>query len=479
MRVLANEWIVLSDGCRLAARIWLPEDAVERPVPAILEYIPYRKNDATAARDAAMHPYFAEHGYAAVRVDIRGSGDSDGILRDEYLPQEQLDGLEVLRRLASQPWCTGRVGMIGKSWGGFNVLQIAAHDPPELGAVISVASTDDRYADDVHYMGGCLLAWDMLSWASTMLAYNARPPDPDVVGESWRAMWLDRLENTPPFVESWLAHQRRDEYWKQGSICEDYAAVRCPVYMAGGWADAYRNAILRFLATAPGPRKGLIGPWGHLYPHQGSPGPAIGFLREAVRWWDRWLKGIENGITEEPQLRVWMQEAVEPRAAYAHRDGRWLASPSWPAPGVAPRRLWLGEGALEASAEPPSQERQDWRGSLLVGSAAGTWCPWGGETDFPTDQRVEDGLSLAFTSSPLEDRVEILGSPVLHVELAADRPVAMVAVRLCDVWPDGRSTLITRGLLNLTHRESHEQPSLLEPGRRYRVHVHLNAIAYA
>jgi pimeloyl-ACP methyl ester carboxylesterase len=215
--VLANAWIVLSDGCRLAARIWLPEDAVERPVPAILEYIPYRKNDATAARDAAMHPYFAEHGYAAVRVDTRGSGDSDGILRDEYLPQEQRDGLEVLRWLASQPWCTGRVGMMGKSWGGFNALQIAAHDPPELGAVISVASTDDRYADDVHYMGGCLLAWDMLSWASTMLAYNARPPDPDVVGERWRAMWLDRLENTPPFVESWLAHQRRDEYWKQGS----------------------------------------------------------------------------------------------------------------------------------------------------------------------------------------------------------------------------------------------------------------------
>jgi len=475
---VSDEWITLSDGCRLSARIWMPEDAVDS-VPAILEYIPYRKDDATAARDAAMHPYFAGRGYAAIRVDMRGSGDSDGILRDEYLPLEQQDGLEVIRWLAAQPWCTGRVGMIGKSWGGFNALQIAAHAPAELGAVISVASTDDRYADDVHYMGGCLLAWDILSWASTMLAYNARPPDPNVVGDRWRAMWLDRLANTPPFVETWLRHQRRDEYWKQGSVWEDYAAIRCPVYMVGGWADAYRNAILRFLENASAPRKGLIGPWGHLYPHQGSPGPAIGFLQEAVRWWDYWLKGADNGIMDEPRLRIWMQEAVEPRASYAQREGRWLASSGWPSPGVTVRRLWLGEGQLYAAGEPPPPARHDWRGSHLVGTAAGTWCPWGGEADSPTDQRREDALSLTFTSPPLEDRLEILGAPALNVELASDRAMAMVAVRLCDVWPDGRSTLITRGLLNLTHRESHEHPSQLDIGRRFRVRVPLNAIAYA
>src|SRR5262249_21495283 len=160
----------------------LPADAEQHPVPAILEYIPYRKNDGTATRDALMHPYFAGHGYAAVRVDMRGSGDSDGLMYDEYLPQEQDDALEVLACLASQPWCTGATGIIGKSWGGFNGLQIAARRPPSLKAVISVCSTDDRYADDVHYIGGCLLAYDMLSWASTMLSYNAPPPDPAVVG---------------------------------------------------------------------------------------------------------------------------------------------------------------------------------------------------------------------------------------------------------------------------------------------------------
>ncbi len=176
-----------------------------------------------------------------------GSGDSDGILEDEYLPLEQSDGVEVVRWLASQPWCSGRVGIIGKSWGGFNALQIAAHAPDELGAIISVASTDDRYSDDVHYMGGCVLAWTALNWASTMLAYNARPPDPAVVGDDWRDIWFERMERTPPFIEAWMSHQRRDEFWQQGSVCEDYSAITCPVYMVGGWSDAYRNSILRFL----------------------------------------------------------------------------------------------------------------------------------------------------------------------------------------------------------------------------------------
>ncbi len=225
VRVLRDEWIPMPDGCQLSARIWLPDDAEAHPVPAILEYLPYRKDDATAVRDAGMHPYFAGHGYAAVRVDMRGSGNSDGILEDEYLPLEQEDALAVLRSLAQQPWCTGRVGIIGKSWGGFNGLQVAALRPPELGAVISVCSTDDRYADDVHYVGGCMFAYSMLPWASTMLAYGARPPNPQVVGDRWRAMWLDRMERTPPFIEAWLAHQRRDGYWKAGSVCEDYSAI--------------------------------------------------------------------------------------------------------------------------------------------------------------------------------------------------------------------------------------------------------------
>jgi uncharacterized protein len=480
VRVLPHEWIPMPDGCRLAARIWLPEDAHSHPVPAILEYVPYRKDDATLVRDAGMHPYFAGHGYAAVRVDMRGSGNSDGILEDEYLPLEHEDALRVLRWLAEQPWCTGRVGMIGKSWGGFNSLHVAALRPPELGAVISVCSTDDRYADDVHYVGGCMFAWDMLSWASTMLAYNARPPDPQVVGDGWRATWLERMEKTPPFIEAWVAHQRRDAYWRHGSVCEDYSAMTCPVYMVGGWADGYRNAIPRFLEGYRGPSKGLIGPWGHQYPHEGVPGPAIGFLQEAVRWWDHWLKGIDNGIMDEPKLRLWIQEAVEPRSFYAVRPGRWVSEPAWPSPNLAERRLSLGAETLGQPDEDATDETElRWHGVDAAGVDGGPFCGWGGPADSPPDQRMEDGLSLCFTTRPLDERIEVVGSPALTVSVATERSRALLAARLCDVWPDGRSTLITRGLLNLTHRDSHEHPEPLLPGRRYRVSVKLNAIAYA
>ncbi len=476
IREMENTWMTLADGCRLAARVWLPVDADAQPVPAILEYLPYRKNDFTAPRDAIHHPYIAAHGYACVRVDMRGSGDSDGILRDEYLPQEQDDALEVIAWIASQPWCTGDVGMIGISWGGFNGLQVAARRPPALKAVISVCSTDDRYADDVHYMGGCVLGDAMLWWATIMIAFNARPPDPAIVGERWRRMWLDRLHDTPPFIETWLRHQRRDAYWQHGSVCYDYAALTCPVYAVGGWADGYSNAVLRLLAGLPGPRKGLIGPWAHLYPHQAVPGPAIGFLQECLRWWDYWLKGIDTGIMNEPMLRVWMQDSIEPHASCTERPGRWVAETAWPSPTIAPRPYVLNAGGLDDT--PTAAEEVVYRGAQAAGQDAGLWCAFGGAADLPPDQRLDDGLALTFTSAPLEEPMEILGCPDVTLTVAVDRANALLAARLCDVAPTGASLLVTRGLLNLTHRDSHEHPTPLEPGRRYTVTLRLNAIAH-
>ncbi|MGD2116459.1 MAG: CocE/NonD family hydrolase, partial [Acidobacteriota bacterium] len=326
---IENRWIPLSDGTRLAARIWLPDDADEHPVPAILEYLPYRKRDFTRARDEPMHRYFAGHGYAAVRVDLRGAGDSDGLLTDEYTEQELDDAVEVIAWLAEQPWCSGAVGMMGISWGGFNSLQVAARRPPALGAVITLCSTDDRYADDAHYMGGCLLN-ENLTWGSVLLTFNAYPPDPALVGARWRRMWLERMEATPLFPEVWMRHPWRDAYWRHGSVCEDFAAVACPVYAIGGWADGYSNAVPRLLAGLSVPRKGLIGPWSHAFPHDAVPGPSIGFLQEALRWWDQWLAGRETGILDEPMLRVWMQESVPPRPTYADRPGRWVAETAWP-----------------------------------------------------------------------------------------------------------------------------------------------------
>jgi uncharacterized protein len=468
-------WIPLADGTRLAARIWLPDDAKQRPVPGLLEAIPYRKNDTTSVADAGRHGYFAQHGYASVRVDIRGSGDSDGVLLDEYLEQEQDDLIEVIAWIADQPWCSGEVGMFGYSWGGFAALQAAARRPPQLKAIVSVASTDDRYADDVHYMGGCLLAYYLVSWATTMHVYATLPPDPDVVGDDWREAWLTRLRTARPMIEPWLSHQRRDGYWQHGSICEDYATIECPVYAVGGWADGYRNAVFRMLEHLTCPRKGLIGPWSHHFPNDDiPPGPAIGFLQECVRWWDHWLKGEPNGIMDEPMLRTWMQDAVEPLPAYAERLGEWVVEPSWPSPNVEPRPFEIRADGIERGPAQPRACRV--RSPQSTGVDAGDWDPFGNPADLPPDQRAEDGRSLVFDSDPLTEPVAILGRPIVTLEVESDRPQALVAVRLCDVAEDGASTLITRGLLNLSHRGGHDRPAPLEPGARQTVTVEMKAI---
>ena len=478
VRMIPHVWIPLPDGVRLSARIWLPEDADARPVPAILEYIPYRKADFTAVRDSLNHPYLAGHGYACVRVDLRGSGDSEGVLTDEYLPRELEDGVQVIDWIAAQRWCDGGVGMIGISWGGFNGLQIAALQPPALKAVVTVASTDDRYADDVHYMGGCLLG-DNLSWASVMFAYNALPPDPRVVGERWRDMWFDRLERSGLWVDSWLRHQRRDEYWRHGSVCEDFDSVRVPVLAASGWADGYSNAVFRLMRHLSVPRRGLIGPWSHKYPHLGVPGPAIGFLQEVLRWFDQWMKGRDTGVMDEPMLRLWMQDSVPPNIGHTTRAGRWVGEPSWPSPNVRDFAFSLTPGRLlEAQVTHPSERVVlTVQSPLSVGLFAGKWCSYASGPDLAQDQREEDGGALVFDSLPLERTLEITGSPELELELEADQPVAMVAARLSDVAPNDAATRITYGLLNATHRDGHAEPAPLEPGRPYRLTLQMNGVA--
>jgi len=468
VREIEHTWLHLSDGTRLAARIWLPEDAEDEPVPAILEYLPYRKTDGTVVRDSRRQPYIAGHGYAAVRVDMRGTGDSDGVLADEYTRQEQDDALEILEWIRAQPWCDGKLGMWGISWGGFNSLQIAARRPPGLEAIMTMCASDDRYADDVHYRGGCVLALDMLHWSSSMLTWNARPPDPRLYGEGWREAWLERLETTSPWAEHWLAHQRRDSYWKHGSVCEDYADIECAVYAVGGFVDGYTNAVPRLLAGLSGARKGIIGPWAHVFPEAASPGPSIGFLQETVRWFDHWLKGIDTGVMDEPMLRVWMQESVAPQPGYDLRPGRWVGEPAWPSPNVGSRDWEL-----------PLAEPRTLLGVQSCGTEAGVWTAESQSADLAGDQRSDDALSLTFDSEPLDEPLEILGLPEATLELAVDRPDALVVVRLCDLRPDGTSALVTRGLLNLTHRDSHEHAERLEPGKRYEVRVPLDVIAYS
>jgi uncharacterized protein len=472
-------WIPLPDGTRLAARIWRPLSSDDEPVPAILEYIPYRKRDLTSVRDSIAHPYLAGHGFACVRVDIRGSGESEGVLVDEYLEQEQRDAEDVLAWLAGQPWCDGRTGMMGISWGGFAALQVAARRPPSLGAICVASCTDDRFADDMHYMRGCLLS-DNLAESGTMFAYSACPPDPALIGEGWRRMWLDRLDAARPWVAEWLRHQRRDDYWRHASVCEDYAAIQVPVFASCGWADGYSNAVLRLMAGLRVPRKGLIGPWSHKYPHLGVPGPAIGYLQEVVRWFDRWLRGSRDqagDAADEPVLRTWMQDSVPPSTSYEERPGRWVGEREWPSPTIRRDVHPLAPHRIAPPGADVPDEVLSIESPMSVGQFAGKWCSYSAPPDLPYDQREEDGGSLVFETDALAEPCEILGSPEVLLDVSANRPIAMVAARLSDVADDGRATRVTYGLLNLTHRDSHDDPTPLEPGRRCWVRIPLNGVA--
>jgi uncharacterized protein len=476
MRDIENAWIPMADGCKLAARLWLPERTGEARVPAILEYLPYRKRDFTRRRDESMHRFFAAHGYAAIRVDMRGSGESDGILHDEYLPQELDDAVAVIEWLAREPWCTGKVGMMGKSWGAFNSLQVAARRPRALKAIVAVMGTDDRFAEDVHYSGGCLLN-DNFWWGCIMQVFNARPPDPQIVGDRWRQMWLERLEAVRFWPEIWLEHQSLDAYWKHGSVRFDYRDIACPTWIWGGWADLYRDTPFRLAEHLTVPHKVTVGPWAHLYPHEGLPRPAVGFLQETLRWWDHWLKGQDDGLLDEPAHRFFMMEGVRPAPAYVERAGRWIAERQWPSPNVRMQELTLNAGRLDPEAA--AEQVLVIASPQSTGLAAGDWGSFAIEGDLPGDQSLDSFGSLEFDSDPMTQELEILGNTTAMVDLAADRPDAMLAVRLIDAAPDGSAALVARGFLNLTHRDDREAPAPLVPGTRYRVGVQLTGTAYA
>ena len=476
VREIMTAWIPMADGVHLAARIWLPVDAGQSPVPALLEYLPYRRRDGTSHRDAITQPYMAGHGYAAVRVDVRGSGDSGGVLPDEYTRQEIDDGVAVVAWLAQQTWCSGRVGMWGISWGGINALQVAARRPPALAAILPMGFADDRYNGDCHFMGGCLLEGN-ISWGGSFFAAMACPPDPEVVGDDWRAMWQQRLAQAAPPLAIWLAHQRRDAYWRTDCVHDNPGQIRVPAYLVNGWQDSYSRNVLPLLARLQGPKKALIGPWAHGWPHLARPGPAIGFLQEALRWWDHWLKEVDNGIMDEPMLRVWMGDWVAPAKLVPHWPGRWVAQACWPAPecdgdGVT---LFLSRDGLQAQAGAPAQLLLD--SPLTNGLQAGYQCSYGLGPDLSSDQRSDDATSLCFDTAPLQDDWQLLGEPALELDLCCDQPQALLAVRLCDVAPDGSSLRLSYGLLNLAHRGGSQSPQPLVPGQVVRVRLRLCALA--
>jgi predicted acyl esterase len=358
--------------------------------------------------------------------------------------------------------------MFGISWGGFNSLQIAALAPEPLKAVVTVCSTDDRYDNDVHYMGGSVLAVDMHAWAATMLAFVSRPPDPLYAGEAWRDMWLKRLEAVDPFIHTWLAHQTRDDYWRHGSVCEDYGTVQAAVLAVGGWHDPYRDTVLRLVEHLPEDRvRGLIGPWSHQYPDRGlPPGPAIGFLQETLRWWDQHLKGVDTGIMREPLLRSYVSDSHPPATVHPTLPGRWVGEPAWPSPNVTTVSYGL-QGAPVLVRSPQH-----------TGVDAGRFFPFGNDADLPPDQREEDARSACFEFAVGEE-TWVLGRPRVRLRVTSEVPRGQVVARLCDVAPDGSSTLVTRGVLNLSARLGRDRAVPWEPGATQEVAFELNGIGHA
>jgi len=468
IKAIENTWIPLQDGTRLAARLWLPADAEHSPVPAVLEYLPYRKRDGTRKEDEAWAEVFVPYGFGFARVDMRGSGDSDGVLHDEYLQQEQDDGLEVIAWLAQQPWCDGHVGMRGISWGGFNTLQVAARRPPALKAILPQCATDNRYTDDAHYVGGALTL-DNYDWGTEFKNVLVGPPDPAIVGDRWREMWLERLKATPPILAKWLSHQRFDAYWQHGSVAVDYSQIQCPAYMVDGQIDSYRDFLPRLLAHLQVPRKGLMGPWGHQYPQFADVGPGLDWVYEEVRWWSQWLKGADTGILNEPMLRAYMETKTAAEVWPSDVPGGWVSEKVWPSPGIVPTSWALNAGGLAST--PGAEQLLVCKSQETLGLTKREWFPWNMNIDLPPDQTPDDQRSLTFDSPPLEQPLAILGNPVVRIRVQSDQPVAKLAVRLNEVKPDVKSWNVSYGVLNLTHRNGHEHPQPLEVGRTYDIDV--------
>ncbi len=464
--------IAMADGVSLSATLFYPETDAE-PWPAVMEALPYRKDDVTIG----SRPYYAEladAGYVVCWLDVRGTGSSGGDATDEYTAAERADLVEVIDWLATQPWSSGTVGMFGTSYGGFNSLQVALEAPPALKAIVPIFASDDRYGDDVHYYGGALKQLDVLDYPTYMVAMNALPPVPSLWGQGWREEWRRRIETNEPWFLTWLAHQHRDDYWRDGSVREDIERISAATMIVAGWADGYTNIALRSFPRMRAPVRLLLGPWSHGAPETCRPGPNIDFTAELLRWFDRWLKDVDNGIDREPPIVVYQQRSTPPDPLRAEVRGAWRFEPTWPPARLrqTPLQLSDAEAGGLAAGGPTLQVDGDVGSTAWISCAGGL--PWGQSSD----QRSDEERSLTYTWRPLDDDLEIFGHSRLRVRVTCDRPSAFVSVKIADVYPDGSSSLVVRGMTNLAQRGSRGEPVPIANGEPVDLDLELEAIAW-
>ncbi len=477
--ILHNVCIPMRDGVELSANIYLPLG--DEKFPAVLEMIPYRKDDHRYQVDYSRMTYLARHGFAGVRLDIRGTGSSGGIALDEYTVAETQDGYEAVEWLAAQDWCNGNIGMWGKSYGGFTSIQVAILQPPHLKAIVPMYATDDRYMDDVHYFGGCMVASDFAQYSVAQIAMNAMPPKAEYAGSDWARQWKARLDQTPPWMLEWLKHQTDDAYWRSGSLAPDYTRITCALFHIGGWMDGYTNPVFRMQAQCVNaPRKALIGPWAHIVPDSAFPGPNVDWQHEMIRFFDYWLKGIDNGVMAEPAFTIFRPEYTAPSAFPGTWNGAWHSEQDYPIARTQLTEFFLGDQTLSpAPALPRSLAIDSYPHRPTLGTrgplASGGGSPPNG---LARDLRPDEALSLTYTTEPLTEALDLIGFPEAILHLSCSAPVAHVCLRLADVAPDGTSSFVSHAILNLTHRESHTNPQPLTPGQVYEVRVPFKAVGY-
>lgn len=475
IRSIEHVWIPMPDGVRLAARIWMPASLPAGGVPAIFEYIPYRKADMVRARDERNHPFLAQNGYVSLRVDMRGSGDSEGVMPDMYAPDELSDARHLIDWIAAQDWCNGRVGMFGTSWGGTASLQACLDAPEALKAIIAVCSTHDRYEDDIHHKGGCLIT-DTFEWGATLPSILALPPTPESGGD-WYGRWLERLENISFPVEKWVREEARGRYWRHGSIKQKADRIGCPVLSVGGWSDRYSNSVMSLVDACPDKVWGIVGPWGHHYPDQGHPGPAIGFQHVALEWWDHWLKRDIDSDAPWPKLRVWMREFDPPQDALDKRNGAWIESGPTTQE-TEPQCFWLAEGSTLRNTPPIS--RNVWRvpNDLRHGQASGDTGYFGRFGGLPLSQNEDDDRCLIFETSGLEDDLLLFGSVAVDLKIEVEEERSQLCLRINDISPDGASARVGLSVLNLALDETLDAPETPNgPGPRT-VRIQFHTVAY-
>jgi len=476
--------IPMRDGVLLSAAIHYPsgfEDSQQR-YPALIEYHPYRKDDRSCGR-ASDHDYFAKNGFVSVRLDVRGTGSSTGANTDEYMPIETQDGHDAVEWLAAQPWSNGRVGMFGSSYGGFTCFQVAMLRPAHLKAIVPIYATDDRYTDDCHYKGGAFKAYyDTGTYGTMMVALNALPPDPELFGDGWEDEWKRRLDSNTPYMLEWLSHQVDGPYWRTGSLRGQYDKVEAATFIIGGWQDGYPQPSVRAFQNLGCQKKLLMGPWNHSRPNVAVPGPNIDYLNEIRRWFDLHLKGLDDGVSNEPAATFYVQSYDPPDPSRRNTSGEWAASSSWPPEGSASRTFYLagadrsGHRAL-VDREVVSENVSHLPVDPATGVTGGLWSgglPWG----LPGDQRRDEALSLTYTSPPLSQPLTIAGAPVARLTVSADTPVALFVVKIADVAPDGSSALVTRGLLNGTRRNGMSSPEPMESHRVYKLEIEFDSTVW-